>query len=119
MEQDTWLTKGAKILSDVKEWRKAHPKATFVEIEDEVHRRMMQLEAQLLQDLAEESASRGMGKGNRGRSPKMPDLPGATPSPRSADTHLTRQWRSKRDLASHLWNLPELWGEFFPPSMRN
>ena len=42
MEQDAWLSTSAKILSDVKEWSKAHPKATFVEIEDEVHRRMMQ-----------------------------------------------------------------------------
>ena len=57
MEQDAWLSKGTKILSEVKEWRKAHPKATFVEIEDEVHRRLMQLEAQLLQDVAQESAS--------------------------------------------------------------
>jgi hypothetical protein len=42
MDQEAWLKKSEKILSDVKEWRKAHPKATFVEIEDEVHRRMVQ-----------------------------------------------------------------------------
>lgn len=62
MEQNAWLSTSAKILSDVKEWRKAHSKATFVEIEDEVHRRMMQLEAQLLQDAAQESSSRAWGK---------------------------------------------------------
>ena len=49
MEQVAWVAKGAKILSDMREWRKARSKATFVEIEDEVHRRLMQLEAQLLQ----------------------------------------------------------------------
>lgn len=48
MEADAWLSRSVIILSEVKEWRKAHPKATFVEIEDEVHRRMMELEAQLL-----------------------------------------------------------------------
>jgi hypothetical protein len=42
MEQDAWLNKSAAILSDGREWRKAHPQATFVEIEDEVHRRMME-----------------------------------------------------------------------------
>ena len=62
MEQDAWLTKSAKILSEVIAWRKAHPKATFVEIEDEVHRRLMQLEAQLLQDVAQESSSQAWGK---------------------------------------------------------
>jgi len=72
MEQDAWLTKSAKILSDVKEWRKAHPKATFVEIEDEVHRRLMQLEAQLLQDTAQESASQAWGKEPEGAIPRCP-----------------------------------------------
>ncbi len=72
MEQDAWLSKSAKILSDVKEWRKAHPKATFVEIEDEVHRRMMQLEAQLLQGAAQESASRVWGRETGGEAPRCP-----------------------------------------------
>lgn len=72
MNEEAWLTKSAKILSDVKEWRKAHPKATFVEIEDEVHRRMMQLEAHLLQDAAQESASRVWGKEINGTPPTCP-----------------------------------------------
>jgi hypothetical protein len=40
-----------------------------------------------------------LGKGNRRSSPKMPHLPGATPSPRPTCTHLTRQWGRKRDEA--------------------
>jgi hypothetical protein len=50
MDQEGWLQKSEEILTDIKEWRRAHPKATFVEIEDEVHKRMMQLEAQVLQE---------------------------------------------------------------------
>ena len=42
MDEQAWLQKGQEILSDIKEWRRAHPKATFVEIEDEIHTRMMQ-----------------------------------------------------------------------------
>ena len=84
MNDEAWLSLSAKILSDVKEWRKAHPKATFVEIEDEVHRRMMQLEAHLLRDAAQESASRAWGKETGGAAPRLPDLPGAAPSPRPA-----------------------------------
>jgi len=72
MEQDVWLNKSAKILSEVKEWRKAHPKATFVEIEDEVHRRMMELEAQLIQDAAQASESREWGGGTEGELPECP-----------------------------------------------
>jgi hypothetical protein len=62
MENDAWLTMGAKVLSEVKEWRKAHPKATVVESEDDVHRQMVQVEAQHLQDAAHESSSRAWGK---------------------------------------------------------
>lgn len=72
MEPDVWLSMSAKILSEVKEWRKAHPKATFVEIEDEVHRRMMELEAQLLEDAAQASASRAWGKETEGEGPRCP-----------------------------------------------
>lgn len=62
MDEQAWLQKSEEILSDIKEWRRAHPKATFVEIEDEVHKRMMQLEAQVLQEAAQESSSREWGR---------------------------------------------------------
>jgi hypothetical protein len=42
MNQDAWEQKSKEILTEMKEWRRAHPKATFVEIEDEVHKLMMQ-----------------------------------------------------------------------------
>lgn len=58
MDEQAWLNKSAAILIDIKEWRQAHPTATFVEIEAEVHRRMMELEAQVLQDAAQASESR-------------------------------------------------------------
>ena len=51
-----------QILTDVKEWRRAHPRATYVEIEDEVHKRMMHLEAQLMQAAALESPSQEWGR---------------------------------------------------------
>jgi hypothetical protein len=72
MQHEEWLSKSEKILTDVKEWRKAHPKATFVEIEDEVHRRMMQLEAHVLQDAAQESSSRAWGKETGEEAPRCP-----------------------------------------------
>jgi hypothetical protein len=119
MEQDAWLTKSAKILSDVKEWRKAHPKATFVEIEDEVHRRMMQLEAQLLQDAAQESSSQTWGKETGETAPRCPTC--QMPLQARGQHARTLQGNGGESVTrlSHLWNLPELWGEFFPPSMRN
>lgn len=72
MNEEEWLQKSQQILADVKEWRRTHKKATFVEIEEEVHRRMVQLEAQLLQDAAEESASREWGRGSDHEAPQCP-----------------------------------------------
>ncbi len=72
MDERAWLTKSAEILTDIKAWRGAHPKATFVEIEDEVHRRMMELEAQVLQDAAQASASREWGKPSEQAAPACP-----------------------------------------------
>ena len=72
MDQEIWLKKSQEILTDVKEWRRAHPKATFVEIEEEIHQRMMQLEAQLLQDTAQESTSREWTRAQGGDRPQCP-----------------------------------------------
>ena len=72
MDQDAWLQKSSEILSDMKEWRRAHPKATFVEIEDEVHKRMMQLEAQVLQEAAQESSSREWSRESGEEPPRCP-----------------------------------------------
>ncbi|MBV9020909.1 MAG: hypothetical protein JOZ71_09370 [Ktedonobacteraceae bacterium] len=53
-----WQKLSEQILTDIKEWRRAHPKATLREIEEEVHARMSRLEAQVIQDAAQESSSR-------------------------------------------------------------
>jgi RNase P subunit RPR2 len=62
MDEQGWQEKSIELLTDIKEWRRAHPKATYVEIENEVHQRMMELEAHILQDAAQASASREWGR---------------------------------------------------------
>lgn len=56
--KEDWQELSEAILTDIKEWRKAHPKATLREIEDEVHSRMSKLEAQVIEDTAQQSKSR-------------------------------------------------------------
>lgn len=73
MTREEWLKKSEQILTDVKEWRQEHRKATFVEIEAEVHRRMVELEAQLVEDAVQESESRAWGKGFEHRAPECPN----------------------------------------------
>ena len=56
--EEQWRELSEQILMGMKEWRKAHPKATLREIEDEVHGRMGRLEAQMIQETAHASSSR-------------------------------------------------------------
>jgi hypothetical protein len=56
--EEHWRELSEQILTDITEWRRSHPKATLREIEDEVHLRMSRLEAQLIQDTAQQSKSR-------------------------------------------------------------
>jgi hypothetical protein len=86
VDEQAWLSKGAAILTDIKEWRRAHPKATFVEIEDEIHRRMMELEAQVLQDAAQESLSREWGQ-----TPGPSGSPSSTSAPKDPAGCLAQQ----------------------------
>lgn len=57
MDQD-WQHLSEQILTDIKEWRRCHPKATLREIEEEVPSRLSCLEAQVIQDAAQQSKRR-------------------------------------------------------------
>jgi YgiT-type zinc finger domain-containing protein len=50
-----WRQLTDEILSGMKEWREQHPKATFYEIEGETMKRMAQLQARLMQEIAQTS----------------------------------------------------------------
>src|SRR5512142_1610115 len=113
MDEQDRVEKSQEILGNIKEWRRAHPKATFVEIEDEVHKRMMQLEAQVLQEAAQESRSREWGGA---RSEDQPCCPKCQVPLKARGKHKRtrpRQWRTKRHLAQNVRNMSHLWGEFF------
>lgn len=56
--EEQWRDLSEQVLTDMKEWRSNHPKATLREIEDEVHSRISRLEAQLIQETAQQSKSR-------------------------------------------------------------
>ena len=63
MDEEALRKMSVEILADIKEWRRANPRATYVQIEDEVHKRMMQLETRLIEGAVEESPSREWGRG--------------------------------------------------------
>jgi len=64
MDEHALRQMSLEIVTEIKEWRRANPKATYVQIEDEVHKRMMQLEARLIEGAVEASPSREWGRGS-------------------------------------------------------
>jgi len=70
--EEHWRDLSERILTEISEWRRSHPKATFREIEDEVHARMSRLEAQLIQDTAQQSTSRSWSGASAHERPTCP-----------------------------------------------
>ena len=87
--EDHWRDLSEQILTDISEWRRSHPKATLREIEDEVHRRMSRLEAQLIQDTAQQSPSRVWSGASRQERPLCP----VCGTPLQARGKRQRQWQ--------------------------
>lgn len=54
---EQWRTLSEEVLTGLREWRAAHPRATFAEIEAVVEERLNGLRARMLEDLALASAA--------------------------------------------------------------
>lgn len=55
---EVWRMLGESVYEEMAAWRKAHPKATLKEIEDELDGRLSGMRAQMLADLAGQSPRR-------------------------------------------------------------
>jgi len=62
----------ARVFEEIALWRKDHPKATRKEIEEEPDDRLSGLRAQLLTDLAQQSASRDWSQAEPAQRPRCP-----------------------------------------------
>ena len=64
MDEQALRQMSLEILTDSKEWRRAHPREPSGEREDEIQKRLMQLEARLREGAVEESLSREWARGS-------------------------------------------------------
>jgi hypothetical protein len=65
MVGERWEGSMQEVFLGLRDWRALHPKATFTEIEAEVDRRVSQLRAQLLTDLALASSAARLASAER------------------------------------------------------
>lgn len=85
-----WRELSEEVLSGMKEWRQAHPNATFREIEEAVHERVSRLEARLVQDTALMDARTDWGQAEAEPRPTCPNC----------DTPLVSRGKRQRELQS-------------------
>ena len=65
-----WQKLTEEILSGMKEWREQHPKAKFAEIERETMKRIAELQARIMEDIAQVSEATDWAKGEEPRCPE-------------------------------------------------
>jgi hypothetical protein len=119
MDEHALRKMSTEILTDIKEWRRAHPRATYVQIEDEVHTRMMQLEAQIIEGAVQESPSREWGRGSGHEAAPCPTCAVPLQARGTLKRTRPRKWRTKCHSEQDLRDMPQVWGRSFSPSMRS
>src|SRR5215469_2198234 len=117
LDQD-WQALSEQILTDSKEWRRSHPKATLREIE-EVHARMSRWEAQVIQDAAGQSERRDWSRAERQERPICPVCGTPLQARGKRSRRGPRRWRATDPSHQKLWLLSQLRDRTFSPSMRN
>lgn len=113
--EEHWRELSEELLTDIKEWRRNHPKATFREIEEEIHARMSRLEAQLIQDTAQESTSRAWSGKSKQERPTCPVC--QTPLHARGTQQRTLQGMGGKDvtLSREYGTCPQCGTGLFPP----
>ena len=120
MKQDFdqgWSAAMADIASGLKEWRLAHPHATMEEMERESARRLAQLQAQLLQDMALASAAADV-PAAKARGEEVPRCPTCGGPLRARGKHrrrLTGAHDQTVELERTYLECPVCGTGFFPP----
>lgn len=115
MDESNWRQRSVEILTGIKEWRQAHPKATFVEIEAVVHERMMALEAQILQEAASASSSREWGAETGQSAPTCPTCGVALQARGQRKRKLQGNGGQEVTLERTYGTCPKCGQGFFPP----
>ena len=110
-----WRKLSDEVLSGMKEWRQAHPKATFREIEEAVTQRMSRLTARLIQDVALSSPASDWRNQALSERPQCPQC--ATPLQARGNRHRHLQSTGGQDIELNrtYGTCPTCGAGLFPP----
>ncbi len=115
IDEQVWHRMTAEIMSGMREWRVAHPKATLREIEQELDHRWVRVRARLLEDMALASVAADWIATPRDQQPTCPDC-GVPLQPRGTDQR-TLQTHGGQDvvLERQYGSCPACGAGLFPP----
>ena len=115
IDEQAWHRMTAEIMSGMREWRVAHPKATLREIEQELDHRWVRVRARLLEDMALASVAADWIATPRDQQPTCPDC-GQPLQPRGTDQR-TLQTHGGQDvvLERQYGSCPACGAGLFPP----
>ena len=113
--ESTWRTLSEEVLSGMKEWRQAHPRATLREIEEAVMERMSRLTARMIQDLALSSATTEWSSQPLDERPRCPHCGTALQARGKRSRHLQSTGGHDLHLQRSYGTCPTCGAGLFPP----
>lgn len=114
-----WRELSEEILNGMKEWRQAHPEATFREIEEAVHTRMSRLEAQMVPRYGSHVREGKLGQRSPRKAPDVSTVWNSVAATRETSKRFAGAGRRSYSPDAQLWNLSDMWDGSFSPSMSN
>jgi YgiT-type zinc finger domain-containing protein len=104
-----------EILTGIREWRTAHPKATFAEIQTAIDERLDRLRARLLQEVALASQAAGGAELPTMERPLCPDCSERLVPRGSREREVRVQGEQRVQLTRSYWVCPACGRGLFPP----
>jgi ribosomal protein S27AE len=110
-----WRELSEAVLVGLQDWRAAHPRATFAELEAEVDQRLNQLRARMLEDLALASRAADWGAAAAAERPPCPDCGAPLQARGRHPRELTVQGDQRVRLSRQYATCPACGAGVFPP----
>ena len=113
--KEVWRQMSESVFVDMEDWRQAHPRASFQEIEDELDARLSGLRAHMLADLAQQSQRREWSGQQQEQRPHCPQCGASLQARGQHARRLLTQGGSEVKLVRSYGTCPQCGGGFFPP----
>ena len=112
---EVWRVLGESVFEEMAAWRKAHPKATLKEIEDELDARLSGMRARMLADLAQQSPKRDWSGQELHERPRCPQCGSPLQARGQHERRLATHGGVEVKLSRSYGTCPQCGEGFFPP----